>query len=137
MTSDCALTGGCLCGAIRYRAGGPLAAATCCHCASCRRATGAHAVVWVTVAAASLHYTAGMPATFQSSDSVRRTFCADCGSPLSYWNAAREGEIDLAIGSLDEPAAMPPRDHIWMDDALAWHNPRDGLPLRPRGHDPR
>jgi hypothetical protein len=52
------LTGGCLCGAVRYRTGTPNVPPTLCHCASCRRATGAHAVGLYTVARATAEFTA-------------------------------------------------------------------------------
>lgn len=43
------LTGGCLCGSIRYECGPPVSAPAFCHCASCRRGAGAHVVAWMTV----------------------------------------------------------------------------------------
>ena len=132
MSTHATLTGRCLCGAVRYRTAAPLAPPTCCHCESCRRASGAHAVVWISVARASLEFTAQPPVTFESSPGIRRTFCARCGSPLTYWNPARAAEIDLTVGSLDDAARHAPHDHIWMQDAPAWDRPADGLPTYPR-----
>jgi hypothetical protein len=128
---DGALTGRCLCGAVRYRLGPRLYAPTLCHCASCRRACGAHAVGWVTVAAQDLAYTAGSPREIESSPGVRRAFCERCGAPLSYRTARRPGEIDVTIGTLDDPGRAAPADHIWMADAPAWDRPADGLPQYP------
>jgi hypothetical protein len=124
-----ALTGRCLCGAVRYACGAPLYAATLCHCASCRRAQGAHAIAWFTVARDSLTFTATEPRVFRSSPGVERAFCAQCGTPISYRNVARPEEIDLTICSLEQPASVAPADHIWMDDALQWDRPGDGLAL--------
>ncbi len=129
MSNSGQVSGHCLCGAIRYTAGTPLEPATCCHCESCRRAAGALGVAWITVAASSLHYVKGAPTLLESSPGVRRTFCGRCGSQLTYWNETRRDEIDLTLGTLDDPTPFPPADHIWLQDAPAWDVPRDGLPM--------
>lgn len=122
------MNGRCLCGAIRYQCGPLLCPPTLCHCESCRRASGAHALGWVTVNSSNLEYTAGSPQEFASSPGVHRGFCGRCGTPLTYRNVQRPGEIDLTIGSLDEPSRAAPVDHIWMQDAPDWDRPQDGLP---------
>ncbi len=122
------LTGRCLCGAIRYQCGPPLYPPTLCHCESCRRAAGAHAVGWLTVRSDELQYSATAPREFESSPGVQRAFCGRCGTPLTYRSARRPGEIDITICSLDRPEATPPADHIWMQDAPSWDRPADGLP---------
>ncbi len=128
---DETLTGRCLCGAVRYRAGPRLYPPTLCHCESCRRASGAHAVGWLTVRAGDLHYTAGAPREIESSPGVWRAFCGACGAPLTYRAARRPGEVDVTLGTLDEPSRAPPADHIWMADAPSWDRPADGLPQYP------
>ncbi len=125
------LSGRCLCGAIRYQCGPLLYPPTLCHCASCRRASGAHAVGWVTVASGKLVFAAGSPREFASTPGVQRGFCNRCGTPLTYRSAQRPGEVDVTIGSLDEPGLAVPVDHIWMQDASAWDRPQDGLPQYP------
>jgi hypothetical protein len=129
------LTGRCLCGAVRYRCGALLTPATLCHCESCRRAAGAHAVAWLTVRYDSLEFFAGTPVIYESSPGVRRSFCGRCGTPLSYWSAKRADEIDLTIASLDAPDAIAPVDHVWMSDALSWDRPGEGRPEHPRGRE--
>lgn len=125
------LTGRCLCGAIRYRCGPLRYAPTLCHCESCRRASGSHAVGWLTVSAADFVCTSGTPHEFESSRGVYRTFCGRCGTPLTYTSARRPGEIDVTLGSLDQPDRVVPVDHIWMADATVWDRPTDGLPQHP------
>jgi len=125
------LTGHCYCGTVRYRCGIPLYPATLCHCESCRRVAGAHAVAWLTVAASSLVYTHGGPAEFSSSAHAWRSFCRNCGTPLTYRNEDRAAEIDITLVTLDQAANFAPRDHIWMADALMWDRPGDGLPQFP------
>jgi hypothetical protein len=127
------LAGRCLCGAVRYRCHSPISPPTLCHCESCRRASGAHVVGWLTVPLAALAFTAGEPVTYQSSASVRRGFCGRCGTPLTYWTGRRSDEIDITIATLDVPDEVIPVDHVWMSDALAWDRPADGLPEHLRG----
>ena len=126
-------SGRCLCGAIRYRCGPLLYPPTLCHCESCRRAAGAHSVGWLTVTQAQLAYEGAAPQEYQSSPGVWRAFCARCGTPLTYRNAQRPGEIDVTIGSVDAPGQVVPVDHIWMQDAPAWDRPNDGLPQHAAG----
>lgn len=130
------LTGRCLCGTIRYRCGPLLCPAALCHCESCRRASGAHAVGWFTVKPGDLAYAAALPREFESSPGVYRAFCGECGSPLTYRSSRRPGEIDVTICSLDRPGDVTPADHLWMQDAPAWDRPADGLPQRPGGREP-
>ena len=126
------LTGRCLCGAIRYHCGPLLCAPTFCHCESCRRASGAHAVGWLTVNSAHFKYTAATPREFESSRGVHRTFCERCGTPLTYTTTCHPAEIDVTIGSLDDPALVAPIDHVWMTDATPWDSPADGLLQHPK-----
>jgi hypothetical protein len=126
------ITGRCFCGTVAFSAGPALYAPTLCHCASCRRASGAHAVGWVTVAAEQFEFVQGEPRVYHSSRDVTRTFCGTCGSPLTYQHQSRGGEIDITIGTLDAPDDYAPVDHIWMEDALGWDRPGDGLPQLPQ-----
>ncbi|HEV2700351.1 MAG TPA: GFA family protein [Steroidobacteraceae bacterium] len=121
------LTGHCLCGAIRYRCGPLLYPPTLCHCESCRRACAAHAVGWLTVRNVDLAFTGATPREFASSPGVQRTFCGNCGTPLTYRNTQRPLEVDITVCSLEDPALAAPVDHIWMQDAPAWDSPADGL----------
>jgi len=126
------LTGGCFCGAVRYRAGALLYPPTLCHCESCRKAAGAHAVGWLTVHVATFAYTGAPPVDYASSPGVLRQFCGRCGTPLTYRRDTRPEEVDIGIATLDDPASVAPVDHIWMEDALPWDRPGDGLPVYPR-----
>ena len=120
--------GACLCGAVRYESGTPVADAAYCHCTSCRRAVGANAVAWTTVNRDGFRYTRGTPREYASSKAVRRGFCGECGSSLTYWNSESPGTIDITVATLDELSGVQPLDHIWMSDAAAWDRPADGLP---------
>jgi len=122
------LTGGCLCGAVRYTADGVPFNATICHCSMCRRAAGAPMVAWFSVPRAGLRFTAGTPTRFASSAHATRSFCPRCGTPLTFASARHPDEIDITTCSLDDPAAMPPADHTRCSGRLAWVRLDDGLP---------
>jgi hypothetical protein len=125
------LEGGCLCGAVRYRIGGPVRNPCFCHCASCRRATGAAMVPWGTFAREAVHIVRGRLSEFRSSAEVSRGFCARCGTSLTYRHEARAGEIDVTLSTLDDPTLLPPRMHVWVADRLPWVVIGDALPQHP------
>jgi hypothetical protein len=120
--------GGCLCGRVRYRAGGEATNLCFCHCTSCRRATGALMVPWGTFAAAKFAIVQGALAEYSSSPRVTRGFCAACGTSLTYRHEDRGGEIDVTLASLDEPGALVPQLHIWVEDKPPWVVIEDGRP---------
>ena len=122
--------GGCFCGRVRYEAGGVPFHATVCHCADCRRVSGAPMVGWFSVVPEALRFTEGAPRLFASSPGVMRGFCDACGTPLTFQD--RAGEIDVTICSLDDPEALPPGDHTRTDGQLAWVRLSDGLPRHRR-----
>jgi hypothetical protein len=120
------ITGGCLCGAIRYRARGKPAFETNCHCGTCRKASAAPFVPWASFDTADLAFERGEPRRYRSSPDVVRTFCADCGTPLTYQRYP--DQIDVTICSMDDPNGVPPRDHTWVSHQLSWVVLGDGLP---------
>jgi hypothetical protein len=131
MSTD-TLTGGCLCGAVRYQTGPQILPATICHCRSCRLAAGANAVGLYTVEKNSIIFTRGRPVEYRSSPKVLRGFCGSCGTALTYWEADFPTEFSLTIASLDDPGLAVPADHTWMAHAVAWDRPMDHLPQHPR-----
>lgn len=130
------LTGGCLCGAIRYRGEGPLHSRVHCHCAICRRASGAVAVSWVTVSLDHFAFTRGEPAIFRSSSHGERRFCQRCGSPLTFWTERDPARIDVTIGTLDRPDEIEPTRHIWTASRVAWLRLDEMLPAYPESGPP-
>ena len=125
------LKGGCLCGHVRYEAGGEPFHPTVCHCSMCRRAAGAPMVAWFSVSRAEYRLVAGAPTRFASSAKAARTFCPRCGTPLTFESGEHPGEIDVTAASLDDPEAVPPRDHARAATQLRWVRLADGLPVYP------
>ncbi len=134
--ADGALTGGCLCGAVRYRITLPLVGRVShCHCTMCRRAAGAVAVTWLTVRRAAFRLT-GRPLTVhRSSDHGERGFCGVCGSPVTFWTRQDSDLIDVTVGTLDHPDALPAEEHIWTGSRLPWLHLDTHLPDRPADTD--
>ena len=77
-------TGGCQCGAVRYRAEGTLDDPHICHCRMCPKAAGNYFLPLANIAREDFRIVRGQPAWYRSSDLVRRGFCRDCGTPLFY-----------------------------------------------------
>lgn len=120
--------GGCLCGAVRYRAAGEPRGRTLCHCESCRSAAGAPSVAWVIFPAAGFAFVAGAPKHFRSSPHIERTFCGDCGTPLVYRSDRRPDVVDVQTATLDDPNAFAPEREIWTGEKLAWAVVNTALP---------
>ena len=126
--------GGCLCGAVRYRAAGTPVRVTNCHCEMCRKAAGAPFVTWAEFPAEAVSFTAGAPAWHGSSEAAERGFCAACGTALTF--ATIDGTtIDLTVATLDDPDALPPDDNIWTESKVPWVTLDAAIPAWPRSRD--
>jgi hypothetical protein len=130
-------TGGCLCGAIRYRLVAAPVEALYCHCRMCQRAHGAPVVAWLAVPSDGFEVTAGKVATYRSSAKAVRQFCVACGTPLLWRAIDNPGLVDVSIATLDEPAAVGPDLHLWTQHQLAWFELADTLPRYPTNLRPR
>jgi len=122
------LDGGCCCGAVRYRASTPPLAVVHCHCATCRRASGAPVVTWATFATDVFAVTAGQPTELRASPRAVRTFCGACGTALTYRANAHPDQVDVTVASLDAPDSVSPTAHVWWSERLPWIAMEDGLP---------
>lgn len=119
MAEESGVQGGCLCGAVRYRAVGNVKSQSICHCSNCRRATGAQSVAWVTVLALGFSIEKGEVDRFRSDTGATWSFCGQCGTTLTYENKNRP-EVDITVGSLDDPEAFPPNVEGSLDEKLLW-----------------
>lgn len=120
--------GGCLCGAVRFSvAAEPLWSAYC-HCESCRRATGAPVAAFVGFGEDAVRFKGDARRLFSSSSGVERSYCGNCGTPLSYRSTRWPGEIHLYTPTFDNPAGYPPTFHVHWAEKLAWLCIMDSLP---------
>jgi hypothetical protein len=112
--------GGCLCSAIRFRISGEPVFSSICHCATCRRASAAPTVAWVTFDRGQVEILTGHPRVYRSSQGVVRQFCGTCGSQLVYENMASPATIDITTASLDNPNLFPPTLETWLEHRVPW-----------------
>ena len=126
--SETGYLGGCLCGGVRYQLSGPVSNLCFCHCASCRRASGAPMVPWGTFVRENFRLTRGSLTEYRSSAAVTRGFCPACGTSLTYRHDARARDIDVTLATLDDPTLLAPQVHIWVGDKLPWVSINDGRP---------
>lgn len=133
-------TGGCACGAIRFKITGPLIAIGACHCTDCQKASGGGPNYVALAPKGALQVIQGA-ATFFCSEAdsgaeVARAFCAECGTPL-WSNPADESFTPVKLGALDERSDLVPQLHIYADSAPPWHPFGSGLPTFAKMPPPR
>ena len=128
MSGEMRYSGGCLCGAIRYRVDGPLRPIVACHCGQCRRQSGNFVVA---TAAAQECFTLDDPndslCWYQASGEARRGFCAKCGSQL-FWERFGSDTLSITAGTLDQPTGLSLVGHIFTADKADYYEIADGLP---------
>ena len=124
-------TGGCLCGDNRFRASKDPVWAGHCHCSICRRQTGAAYTTGVDFSAVTFEWTRGKPAYFLDSVGVDRSFCARCGSSITWEPPGRD--ITVFVGSLDRADDVQPTCHMFTSTMLPCVKLKDGLPQYPGG----
>lgn len=105
--SGTAITGGCQCGAVRYRVATELGNPHLCHCRMCQKAAGNYFMPLAGAPRAKIVVTRGEPGWFHSSDVVRRGFCRDCGTPL-FFDPVDDDHMLVVLGSLDDPSRYRP-----------------------------
>ncbi len=119
--------GGCLCGAVRYKAS-DITGAGYCHCRMCQKASGAPVVAWCGAPLDSFAWTQGKPKEYRSSPKAFRVFCPECGAQLGFHRAEAPTEMELNLATLDHPEKIAPRYHIYTSSQLPWLDIHDALP---------
>ncbi|MGJ0223513.1 GFA family protein [Streptococcus pyogenes] len=132
MSDTATLEGGCLCGAIRYRATSAPLRGVICHCAMCRKHSGAPALAFVHFRRPDFTWLHGEPTRYRSSEFAERGFCAKCGSTLGMHEDVLMDRVQVTVGSLDEPARVRIDDHVWTQERVSWFEIDDGLPRFPK-----
>jgi hypothetical protein len=121
--------GSCLCGAVRFEVAAALRPPDACHCSQCRRQSG-HVWASTNVKREDLTLHGGEHVTwFQSSEKVRRGFCATCGSVL-FWDPLGAPVIGVAMGAFDRPTGTTLEVHIHVADKGDYYEIADGVPQK-------
>ena len=121
------LTGGCQCGAVRYRLGAAPYWAGICHCRMCQKAGGSPYMAFASVKSEDFETTRGKLRLFASSAIAERGFCAECGTPLTY-RPTGGASVSVTLGSLDRPDAVSPTEQLGVESRLPWCENLDELP---------
>jgi hypothetical protein len=133
------LTGGCLCGSIRYEVSEPPVVAGYCHCTRCQRRTGSAASASAVVVPGSLRITSGeeLLASFDPADGWSKVYCSACGGALWAADPADPGVLAVRMGTFDGDPGIRPSYRQFVAYAAAWEPiPDDGLPRYPERRPP-
>ena len=117
-TGPIGLTGGCQCGAVRYRIDAAPAGSIC-HCRMCQKASGGPFMAFGGVPNVSFVVTRGALSIYRSSEIAERGFCAACGTPLTYSMLGGQS-VGVTLGSLDDPGAVAPKEQFGAESRLPW-----------------
>lgn len=134
MTDERVLTGGCQCGAVRYRVEGPPLDTYNCHCHICRRAQGAAFGTYSIWPEARFTLEQGESAlgTYDTSPGAHRRFCSTCGCHIFAWIDGGPGNVWVSTPTLDGGADPGNLDatlrHIYVAHKASWHTITDDLP---------
>ena len=128
------LTGGCLCGRVRYELKSEPFDCGWCHCRTCQLASGAPVMAFATVKLGEWIVTEGEADVrrCRSSSFAERLFCGRCGTPLAIDYDIQPETFDFSVVTLDDPDAIRPGFHIFWSSRVAWFDPGDDLPKHDR-----
>jgi hypothetical protein len=124
------ITGGCLCGQLRYQAEGEPMFAGLCFCADCRKASGSGFVPFMGFSADVVRIegrvSQSRTVSFRGGEAVRN-HCPDCGSLVFGGIVGVDQEHTIYAGSLDDPSQFAPTIAIFTRDRPDWAGLPPGL----------
>ena len=122
--------GRCLCGAVCFEVDAPVKSVVNCHCESCRRQCSAPMTTYIGIEDGRWKWTGKVPKTYHSSPGVERTFCDNCGSPISFRSQNMSGVMHFYAAAMEEPEKFEPKLHVAIEEKLHWLKISDDLPKR-------
>lgn len=129
------ITGGCLCGAIRYETDAAPLATRFCWCRVCQYIGGGSGTVNAVFPRDAVHIT-GTPREYvsmaDSGNRMHRQFCGACGTPLFNHAEERPQLLVVRVGTFDDPEQVRPQVTIWTDSAPTWCRLDPDVPQVPR-----
>ena len=124
------ISGGCLCGAIKFQASVAPRRVTHCHCDMCRRAVGAVVATYAAFDSSKVQWT-GVVTRYDSSERGWRGFCQRCGSSVCFGYKPRPERIYIAVGIFEDPDAFPAGFHDYRHEQISWLRIDESLPDAP------
>ncbi|MGH7543921.1 MAG: GFA family protein [Gemmatimonadota bacterium] len=128
------ITGGCLCGAVRYEVIGPFLRAGHCHCSRCRRHSGAAVLTQGRVRREDFRLLTGEESlrVYRPAEGAAvKAFCVRCGSSLFGGTWPEGPEVSIRLGSVDGDPGIRPQVHTFVDSRAPWDEITDDLPQYP------
>jgi len=129
------MTGGCLCGGVRFELDEPALAAAYCHCTRCQRRTGTAASPSARIDGRGLRLVQGeeLVKTWRHPDGGwEKCFCRECGAQLFSRNPDDPEQAGVRMSAFDGDPGVRPSRRFFVDYAAAWEPiPDDGLPRFP------
>lgn len=126
-----AITGRCYCGSSKIIATRPPIAVAYCHCSDCRRVTGAPVAAFASFKSSAITFSPNEGRLVQVNPGVKRTFCNDCGSPLSGRYDYLPDTVYVPVGLLDQVNNYPPELHAHHEKRVTWLRLEDDLECHP------
>src|SRR6185437_1092461 len=117
------ITGGCLCGKVRYSADVEPAFTGVCHCRNCQKESGSAFTIVIGIPQPALSVQGDLKTFEDKGDSGKamlRRFCPNCGSTVMDEAEAMPGVIMVQVGTLDDPSWVKPAMQIYCDSAQPW-----------------
>jgi hypothetical protein len=117
------MTGGCLCGRVRYTMTGEPAFSGLCHCRNCQRYTGTGFETFIVFPANAVSVQGELKTYKDTGDSgqpVYRRFCPNCGSGVIAEADVLPGVTIVLAGTLDDPTAFKPTMDVYWSSAHPW-----------------
>jgi hypothetical protein len=137
--TDLPLTGGCLCGGVRFEVTEAPSRAGYCHCTRCQRRTGTAASPQARIERGSLRITKGeeLIRAYEPDDGFAKLFCSECGSALWSRHPEDPEVVSIRLGAFDRDPGVRPSYRQFVAYAAPWEPlPDDGLPRYPEARPP-
>jgi hypothetical protein len=124
------ITGGCLCGGVRYEVDGSFLRASHCHCSRCRRHTGTSHSTQGRARREDFRLVAGeeLISVYTPDGGAVKAFCTVCGSSLFGGQWPEGDEVTIRLGSVDGDPGIRPQFHTFVGSRAVWDEITDDLP---------
>ncbi|MBX2867653.1 MAG: GFA family protein [Acidiferrobacterales bacterium] len=114
--------GRCLCGGVTFEITTCTPSCVNCHCESCRRQCSSPMTTYIGVPDGQWRWSGSLPKVFHSPPWVERSFCENCGTPMSFRSRKMSDVMHFYLAALENPALFQPTMHVAYEEKLSWLN---------------